>query len=509
MADSKRIAVLGMMLESNAFSPPTTKQDYEKRCYLEGDDILAELARDAPRLPAEIDGFFAGMAETGLDWEAIPVVAADAEPGGPVDQAFFEATLAEMRRRLVAAGPLDGVYVNSHGAMRATGSFDPDGDLYEMIRGVVGDEVPLVATLDLHANVSARMVDLADVLIAYRTNPHVDQAERAAEAAHAMAEMLAGMRPATAFVKVPIAAPTVTLLTAEGPYAELIAYGQQAMTPALLNVSVVAGFIYSDSPKCGMSVIVTSRGDQAAARALAADIADRAWAMHERFQKKLTPVSTAVAMAVANGTEADRPAQIFADVADNPGGGGTGATTALLAALVEAGVDGAVVGVLCDPALAEHAYDAGEGAKFTAVFNEVPTTEFDERFEAQAEVLKLSTGSVVGRRGMFAGRSLDIGPSALLRIGGVRVVVATNRKQCADPAMLEIFGINIAEVRTVVVKSRGHFRAGFDEFFGPDQVVEVDCPGLTSPMLGNFPWRDLVRPVFPLDQDTTWDGAPW
>jgi microcystin degradation protein MlrC len=256
-------------------------------------------------------------------------------------------------------------------------------------------------------------------------------------------------------------------------------------------------------------VIVTSRGDEAAARTLAADIADRAWAMHERFQKNLTPLGTAVTMAVANGTDADRPAQIFADVADNPGGGGTGATTTLLQALVEAGADGVVMGVLCDPALAERAHDAGEGASFTAVFNEVPVTEFDQRFEAPARVAKLASGHFVGRRGLLAGRAIDLGPAALLEIGGVRVAVATNRKQCADPAMLEIFGIDIAEARTVVVKSRGHFRAGFDEFFGPDQVVEVDCPGLVSPVLGNFPWRDLVRPVFPLDQDATWDGPPW
>ncbi|MEP4911745.1 MAG: MlrC C-terminal domain-containing protein, partial [Alphaproteobacteria bacterium] len=127
----------------------------------------------------------------------------------------------------------------------------------------------------------------------------------------------------------------------------------------------------------------------------------------------------------------------------------------------------------------------------------------------KAKVLKLTDGAFVGRRGILRGRSLSVGPAALLEIGAIRVAVATHRKQCADPAMLEMFGVDIAQARTVIVKSRGHFRAGFDEFFPPENVYEVDCPGLTSPVFTNFTWGDLCRPVFPLDQDTTWTPPTW
>ncbi len=505
----KRVAILGFLHESNSFAPTTTEQDFRNRCYHRGDEITADLALEAGKLPKEAKGFCGALDASGVDWQMQPIMIADAEPGGLVDQAFHDATRKEMLERLQAALPLDGVYFIAHGAMRSTGHLDPDGLLYGEVRDLIGPDVPLLVTLDLHANVSDAMVDAADVLIAYRTNPPVDQIEVAEEAARAMLEMWGGMKPKAAHIKLPIAAPTVTLLTAEGPYADLINHGQQAQTDDILNVSVVAGFAFSDSPKTGMSVLVTARDDAAPARALAADIATRAWADHERFQKTLTSVADAVAMAVACGADTSRPAIIMADVADNPGGGGSGATTTVLRALVEAAAEGVVFGGMTDAPLVEAARAAGEGATFSATFNTVPRTSFDEPYEAEATVLKLLDGQTVGRRGILSGRVIDIGPAALLRVGGVSCCIGSIRKQCADPALLEVFGIDIPTVRTVVVKSRGHFRAGFDDLFPPERTYEIDAPGVTSPVLGNFDWQNLARPSFPLDPDTTWAGPPW
>ncbi|MDA0997978.1 MAG: M81 family metallopeptidase [Proteobacteria bacterium] len=503
---AKRVAILGFHLESNAFSPVTTEADYRKRCYVEGEAIIAELGKANSRLPAEVGGFVDDMDGSGVDWKMVPILIADAEPGGPVDQAFFERTLAVMRARLVDAGTLDGVYIDSHGAMRATGDIDPDGTIYAMVRSVVGPDLPVIATLDLHANVSTRMVELTDVLVAYLTNPHVDQRERAAEAAQAMRRLWSGEKTFASFVKVPIAAPTVTLLTAEGPYADLIRYGQSKVGGAILNVSVTAGFIYSDSAKCGMSVIVTSLADAAPGRALANDIAARAWADRQRFKKALTPIADIVKKAKAAGEDPSLPASIIADVADNPGGGGSGNTTYLLKALTDAGAAGVVLGLMIDPAVAARAHALGVGGRFDADFNADPKTAFDTPLTLPVIVEKLTDGKFVGRRGLLAGRGIELGPCALLRIDGVRIGVASNRKQCADPVMLEQFGIDIGEARTVVVKSRGHFRAGFDEYFSPDRVIEADCPGLTSPVLKNFPWDGLCRPVYPLDEDAVWSG---
>lgn len=501
---TRRVAILGFLLESNNFSPITTEADYRRRCYLEGDEILEELKRDAPRMPSEISSFKNTLDAHGVDWELVPCVVADAEPGGPIDQSFFDDTLAKMRGYLERAGQLDGVYVASHGAMRATEDWDPDASMYAMVRDVVGLDVPLIATLDLHTNVSARMAELTDVLVSYITNPHVDQRERAAEAANIMVEMWDGMTPHQVFIKVPIAAPTVTLLTADGPYGDLISYGQTKVGDDILNVSVTAGFIYSDSPKCGMSVIVSSRNDIEPARALARDIAGRAWADRNRFKKELTSLQRATELAVANGLELTRPQIIMADVADNPGGGGSGNTTFVARAFADADVQGAFIGLMIDADVAAKAHETGVGGQFQAQFNANGGTEFDESLSLSVTVEKLTGGQFVGRRGILRGRSVSLGPCALLRAGGVLIGVASNRKQCADPAMVEQFDLDIGELRTLVVKSRGHFRAGFDEYFSPDRVYEIDNKGLTSPVLSNFNWSDLVRPVYPLDEETTW-----
>jgi microcystin degradation protein MlrC len=144
------------------------------------------------------------------------------------------------------------------------------------------------------------------------------------------------------------------------------------------------------------------------------------------------------------------------------------------------------------------------GTRFRARFNRAERQSFSRPFEAEATVRALSDGNCVGRRGIVAGRKVALGKSAALEIDGVTVVVISNRQQCADPVFFESFGLDIAKARSVIVKSRGHFRGGFDEFFRNEQIVEVDCPGLTSPMLERFPWTRLPRPVIPLDEDVRW-----
>jgi len=195
---------------------------------------------------------------------------------------------------------------------------------------------------------------------------------------------------------------------------------------------------------------------------------------------------------------------VFADVADNPGGGGRGNTMWILEAFHRADVEDAIVGVIHDPALAAEAHGLGEGATFKARFNRDGGDEFSKPFEAAAIVQRLHDGNVRGRRGIYANNTLALGPCAALRIGGIVVVVVSNRVQCADPVFFEAFGLDIAAARVVVVKSRGHFRGGFDEFFRHDQVVEVDAPGLTSPVLSRFPWKHMPRPVLPIDASAEW-----
>jgi microcystin degradation protein MlrC len=510
-----RIALCGIDLESNAFSPPASETDFRNLCYLEGDEILADARSNTPRCIADLTGFVGTMDTTGA-WAPVPLVYTHCHPWGPADQAFFDRTVDQIIGGITANGGVDAVYVANHGAMLTTESKDPDGDLLARLREAVGLDIPIVVTLDLHANVSARMAEAADVLIAYQTNPHVDMFERGEEAAHVLRAILGGAAtPQSAFIKLPITPPTTTLLTREGPYADLIDYGlrrKRELGGAILNVSVVGGFVFSDAPRTGLSITVTGRHELEPAQRLARDIAERAWAGRERFQRPLTPVEDAVASAVERGNNMKHPALIYSDAGDNPGGGGGGDTMELLSALNAANARGVLYGSIYDPALAAEALAKGVGAEFTAVFNRDPATRFSTRFEILVRVSATSTEPFVGRLGLFNDMLVNTVPSCALEIGGpggITVVVISNRYQTADPMFFEHLGLDIGLARTVCVKSRGHFRAGFEPWFPPEQVREVDTEGFTSPDLSRFDWANLPRPVYPLDKDTDWVPPNW
>ena len=199
---------------------------------------------------------------------------------------------------------------------------------------------------------------------------------------------------------------------------------------------------------------------------------------------------------------------IFADTGDNPGGGGTGRTTELLSVIVRSGAKDVLIGSFFDPPLADIAHAAGIGASITARFNSHDVLPCDTPFEAEAEVIGLHDGTIVGRLGYAQGRTMVLGPSAAIKIGDVTVVVISDRMQTADPMFFEMFGLDIGDAHTVVVKSRGHFRTGFLPWFPPENVFEIDSEGLTSPVLNRRQWSNLPRPAYPLDEDASW-SPPW
>lgn len=506
--DNPRIAVLSFAIECNRFAPITTAADFETDVDIRGNQIVSEARSAASITLPDLPGFFTEMDRTG-QWTPVPLRVSQAQPGGPVEEGFFRSFVAEIEAGLKAALPLDAVFISAHGAALAEGTDDPDGDLLEAVRRAVGPDIPVVATFDLHANVSHKMIDNLSVFVGYLENPHTDIYERGIEAARHMRECLAGARTAITMVKVPLVPPQISLLTARGPYADLIKYGQTKLGGDILNVSVMAGFAYSDSPKNGLTAVVTARnGNRKAAAKLSLKIAQRAWDTKERFKRAMMSLGDAVQLAASVSRDRRRKPIILADVADNPGGGGRGNTTYLLRALKSARTQHVLFGVFNDAAVAAKAHELGEGAIFTASFNSQEHQEFSLPFDSEAKIVKLSDGRYVGRRGVLKNVSSDMGPSALLDLGGIQLVVISNRCQCMDPRQFEMFGLDIAQARVVVVKSRGHFRGGFDEFFRPEQIYEVDCPGLTSPVLANFTWSKLPRPVYPLDEETTWTQPP-
>jgi len=501
---SPRIALGSFMLESNAHAPVATREEFAQNVLIAPQDLLADLRGAHPRSPGCLAGFFDEMQRIAPAWRPVPMIVAAVGASGPVDQPFFSevvASLVDSLEAALAAGPLDGVFLSLHGAAIATVEADPDGALLAAVRRAVADRVPVVATLDLHGNVSAAMVGHADYLAAYLTNPHVDTHERGAECARSLLRMIGnGTRPHRAFVKLPFIPPSVTQNTKSGPYGDIIAFGQTRVGGDVENVSILSGFTLGDTPKAGMSIVV-SAATADAARRTAHEVAMRAWADRARYVPRLTSLEDATRMAVAAGRDPGLPALLFADVADNAGGGGRANTVWILEAFHRAGVAGCTLGVFYDPSVAAQAHAAGAGATLCVRFNAEETHPLSGKFDAEGKVMQLHNGDFVGRRGIAAGHAIALGPCARLRFDGIDVIVVSVRQQAKDPVFFEGLGVDIAAQRSVVVKSRGHFRAAFDEFFPDERIVEVDAPGLTTPVLKNVPYRHIPRPLYPLDDD--------
>jgi len=505
-SDRPRIAVCGFFIECNRWSPISTATSFAEVFDQSGEALLEQMRAPQSHALPTLTGFTAQMDASG-PWEPVALRVAAAQPGGPVEHVFFEQLLAQISEGLRAAGPVDGVFIAAHGAALTTQDDNPDGVLFERIRQIVGPDVPVVAVFDLHTNVTPRMTDALSAFVAYRTNPHVDQRARGADCARHLRTLLAHGPGVVALVKLPLVPPATTQLVAPGmPYHALIEIGQTHVGGHILDVSLCGGFALADSPTCGFAVVVSaSHGDRDAARGAAESLAKLVWAARERFELRLTEMDDAVASAVQAGRHPHGAGLILADVADNPGAGGGGNTTWLMAALHRTGAQGVLMGVHTDAPVAAQAHQAGVGAQIPVCFNRgVVGDRYAQPFEASARVLALSDGRFVGRRGLAAGSTREMGPSALLQIDGLRIAVISLRQQLLDPAQLDILGVDLADVRTLVVKSRGHFRAAFDTFAPPERIFEVDCPGLTTPKLKTLPWTRMRRPVYPIDDTAHW-----
>jgi microcystin degradation protein MlrC len=419
---------------------------------------------------------------------------------GPLDGDDFRAVVAGIVARLRAEQPLDALVVLGHGAGRTTDDLDPDATLFEALRAEVGPTVPIVVVLDFHANLSDRMCAAIDVVVGYRTNPHVDIAACLEEAAEHAVRLLDGPPTSLVWCHLPLALSQLAQLTEPAePFGRVMALADRATATPVRNVSVFGGFALADVPDGGVSVCVTvDRGGEAHAEAVVRSLATALWDERPHYRLRATPLVDSVAIAAA-ASLGERAPVILADVADNPGGGAPGNTTAVMRALHEAGVQGAVMGLQCDPQVVAAAWHAGAGRTLRATFNAGSTRPLAEPFTVDARVVALVDASFVSTRGVYAGQRRHPGRSCALDLGGITVGVSARALQCADDDTLRHVGLDPASARVVVVKSRGHFRAGFDHLFDPDRIVEVEAPGVATPALHLLAWQHLQRPVFPLD----------
>ncbi len=493
-----RVAITGYMHEVNAFADPITLAHGLQQSNTPG-----------------------GLEHT---WEAIPAIARLRElrevefvdlpvwefgASGPLLDGDFHAVVDEVVDGLRAAGPVDGVLVLGHGAGRTDTDLDADATFLRAVRDTVGPDVPVVVVLDFHANVSQAMCDLTDALVGYRTNPHVDIAERTAEAGELLHRLLNGERTAVALCRPPLVLPQLSQNTTPGePLGDVRERAEAAIGGPVWNVSLFGGFSLADVPDCGFSAVVTAdadRPDVAAATAL--DVAGLAWDVRDRYRVTVTAPADAVEQARL-AAAGERAPVVLADPADNPGGGAPGNSTYLLAALLDASLGAApgevVMGLHCDRAVVDAAWDAGVGARLTVRFNDGSERPFARPLTVEATVLSLVSSPLVPTKGVYDRMERHPGRCCALDIDGIHVAVSSHKVQCADDDTLLHVGLQPALAKVVVVKSRGHFRAGFQHLFGNDQIIEVGAPGVAAAVFDGLEFRHVPRPSFPLDADAQW-----
>ena len=455
-----RVALAGFLHETNTFAPTQANLD----AFRFGAGYIP-MTR-GPEMVQAVRGVNLGISGAvsvaqARGWDMVPVLWAGAIPSAHVTREAFEQIAEAIVAGIRDGGPLNGVFLDLHGAMVAEHLDDGEGEIARRVRAVVGPDVPIAAALDLHGNISESFVSLVDVLVGFRTYPHVDMAKTGAAAARLLdGIMTSGKRPAKAFRRmsylVPIPFQTTDLAPADRLYAGLsLAEAQGALTASLFM-----GFPAADIPDCGPTVVTYADTQEAADEA-----ADALAAAYEAAETELDNFTYTATDAV---TEASRLAVaqgcgpvIIADTQDNPGAGGVSASTGMLRALISSGVQGAAIGLIVDPAAAQMAHELGEGATARFRIGGHPGLPDDSPVEADALVETLADGKIHATGPYYGGTRLDLGPSACLKIGGVRVIVTTGIAQMADREMFRFAGVIPEDQQILVVKSSTHFRADF------------------------------------------------
>lgn len=483
---SIRVLIAGFQHETNTFAP--SKAAYSNFERGEGFPQMARLeqvmALREVNVPA---GGFILKAEA-FGYELVPVIWAGASPSAHVTEDAFERIAGEI---LSAAQheTFDAVYLDLHGAMVAEHTDDGEGTLLARLREIVGPQVPVVASLDLHANVTQLMLASASALVAYRTYPHVDMAaagERAALLLQRLLDQPQGLHHVARRLPflIPINGMCTLLEPAKGTYEALGALE----TGPVLSLSFAPGFPAADFAECGPVVWGYGSDEKALEQAVAA-LTAKILAEEPLWEVPFLTPADAVAQAQHLALTATRPV-VIADTQDNPGAGGDANTMGMLRELLAQEVQGAAIGLIFDVEAAAAAHRAGVGASIDIVLGGQSGVAGDQPLPGRFEVVALSDGRCRFDGPMMNGMLVDAGPSACLRIAGVLVAVASAKSQMLDRNLYRMVGIEPEAMKILVNKSSVHFRADFQGIAEAVLVAKAPGPMVADP--ADLPWRHLA-----------------
>ena len=497
-----RIAAAQISHETNVFSAVPTDMAAFRRSGFTIDPRTIDLDRNTN---SAFGGFFAGAEEQGFD--LIPLASVWATPSGLVTRAAFDELVETLTSGIRAAAPIDGVLLALHGAMVSEDDLDADGALLDRVRAVIGSGIPIVATLDLHANISERMVAAADLLIGYETYPHVDMADRGREAAGMMTRLLAGeVRPVSSLKKPPMLPTSQRMTTDREPMLTLINRGRAAMADVrVLDVTIAGGFPPADVEEAGFSILVTTNDNRELADRIASDIALEAWNRREDFLGGVSTFDEAAEIITARLPDAK--AIVLVDIGDNPWTGGPGDSAELVSFLLANDVANAAVALIADAESVARCVAAGVGAPIDLTLGGKTDGLHGAPLETRARVKLISDGVYTNAGPMMAGVTVDLGPSVVIEIGarGLRVLLTTRAETPIDVNVFLRHGIDPTMLSVIGLKGKGHFRAAFEPL--ASRVILVEGPGITGADLARLPFARIRRPIWPLDPEAIWSES--
>lgn len=490
-----RILTGSLVQESNTFSPLTSDLSFfQAGCLLFGEDSLRGMAGTR----TEMGGFIAASEQAGVT--VLPTIAAWAASGGSFEQHAFGKLVGRLLRRVEEAGPIDGVLLALHGAWVGQDQPDADGYVLAQVRRIVGPGVPIVATLDLHANITARMVAAADALVGFRTYPHVDMFETGERAARLLFRLVKRQtRPVMGWCKVPMLVPPENAQTTDGPMAELMAAATRLeAVPGCLSASLFVVQPWLDVPELGCAAVVVRDDDRTNARQDAAHLGDDLWRRRHAFRVPLVAPDEAVRRAVS----APEGPILLVDSADSVSSGAPGDSTALLRALLDASSPRPAFATLVDPEAARRAA-ASDGAELDLCIGGRIDKARHRPVTLHCRARRVPGGRVTFSAGVGDGLSSDMGAAAVLMVGSLHILLMENPVPCYDPALYRAAGLEPAAAHIVVVKSPNNFRWTYRA--AAREWIYVDAPGASTPRLETLPFTQAPRPLFPLD-DLSWDA---
>ncbi len=487
-----RVFVAEFKHETNCFSPNKAgMKEYAGRLLKESDEVIPCFIGTRTEI--------GGMIEVSEDeeFEIIPIIAASATPSGLTTKEVFDFVKNKIVQAINNTKDVDGILLALHGAMVCEDIPDAEGELLKAIRNVAGSGMPIVVTLDLHGNVTETMMENASAFFPYENYPHTDGFERGYEAGKCIVRMMRReISPVMKFRHIPIIAQTIE--TASEPHVGLLKkIHKWEENPKVINVAVMHGFPLSDIPDVTMSVMAITDDDSELAEDIIDDMAKTIWEKRDRFQKKyLSPEE-----AVREAMEFPAGPVIIADAADNPGGGGTGDTTFVLRTLIGLGVRNVGLAFIPDPESVEQAIKAGVGSKVKVSLGGKlgPKKVTGGPLDVVATVKTIADGQFFNKGPMMKGVLNNIGRTVVLDIDGIEVIVAERRIQPYDAEIFRRVGIEPNEKRIIVLKSAIHYKASF----GPmaKKILDVDTPAYHSFNFWSLDFKNIVRPVYPLDKD--------